>query len=258
MCKGADSVITERLTIQSKNSEVFKNTQNFVDDFAEEGLRTLFLAERYIDESTYKKWNEENKAAKLEINNREEKVAAVDEKIEIDLELVGSTAIEDKLQDQVADTIQFMKSAGIKVWVLTGDKVETAMNIGVSAGLLDKDMDDHIIEETEYNELQQRLGRMRDEIRVQKKSRKQAIIVAGAALIVIEHSDLLRSTFLEASDCADVVLACRVSPKQKADIVNMIRHRFPTKTTLAIGDGANDVNMILQAHVGVGILGKEG
>jgi magnesium-transporting ATPase (P-type) len=137
-------------------------------------------------------WNEENKAAKLEINNREEKVAAVDEKIEINLELVGSTAIEDKLQDQVADTIQFMKSTGIKVWVLTGDKVETAMNIGVSAGLLDKDMDDHIIEETEHNELQQRLSKMRDEIKVQKRSRKQAIVVAGASLIVIDHSEILK------------------------------------------------------------------
>ena len=90
------------------------------------------------------------------------------------------------------------------------------------------------------------------------KGVKQAIIVAGASLICIDNSDSLRDKFLEASDSVDVVLACRVSPKQKADIVNMIRKRFPTKVTLAIGDGANDVNMILQAHVGVGILGKEG
>lgn len=65
----------------------------------------------------------------------------------MDLEIVGSTAIEDKLQDEVADTIQFMKQAGIKVWVLTGDKVETAINIGVSAGLLDPTMEYHIINE---------------------------------------------------------------------------------------------------------------
>jgi phospholipid-transporting ATPase len=82
--------------------------------------------------------------------------------------------------------------------------------------------------------------------------------VAGASLLIIDANEELRSIFLDSSDHADVVLACRVSPKQKADIVNMIRKRFPTKTTLAIGDGANDVNMILQAHVGVGILGKEG
>jgi P-type E1-E2 ATPase len=75
---------------------------------------------------------------------------------------------------------------------------------------------------------------------------------------LIDSDDKIREIFLEASDSVDVVLACRVSPKQKADIVNMIKKRFPQKTTLAIGDGANDVNMILQAHVGVGILGKEG
>lgn len=68
----------------------------------------------------------------------------------------------------------------------------------------------------------------------------------------------MRNLFLELTDDADVVLACRVSPKQKADIVNLVKKRYPKKVTLAIGDGANDVNMILQAHVGVGILGKEG
>lgn len=80
-------------------------------------------------------------------------MAAVDEKIEVGLELIGSTAIEDRLQDQVADTIQFMKSTGIKVWVLTGDKIETAMNIGVSAGLLDKEMEEYIIDETDREPL---------------------------------------------------------------------------------------------------------
>ncbi len=83
-------------------------------------------------------------------------------------------------------------------------------------------------------------------------------MVAGASLVTIDANDDLREMFLKASDNVDVVLACRVSPQQKADIVNMIKRRFPKKVTLSIGDGANDVNMILQAHVGVGILGKEG
>ena len=140
MCKGADSVIMERLSKESLASEVLIKTQDYVDKYAEEGLRTLFLAERVIPQNVYTTWNAEAQAVKLEIVNRDEKVAAVDEKIEVDLELVGATAIEDRLQDQVADTIQFMKRAGIKVWVLTGDKIETAMNIGVSAGLLDSNM----------------------------------------------------------------------------------------------------------------------
>ena len=88
--------------------------------------------------------------------------------------------------------------------------------------------------------------------------RKQAIIVAGHSLVSIDSNDTLKELFLKASDNSDVILACRVSPKQKADIVQMIRTRFPEKVTLSIGDGANDVSMILKAHVGVGILGKEG
>ena len=178
--------------------------------------------------------------------------------IEVEMELVGSTAIEDRLQDEVADTIQFMKKTGIKVWVLTGDKIETAMNIGVSAGLLDSSMGQHIIDQTDNSEILQRIGKVAEAIQKGKKSQKQAIIVAGDTLTKIDADPNILSNFLSASDKVDVVLACRVSPKQKADIVNMIRKRFPKKVTLAIGDGANDVNMILQAHVGVGILGKEG
>ena len=88
--------------------------------------------------------------------------------------------------------------------------------------------------------------------------RKQAIIVGGATLTQIILNDRLKEQFVKATDFSDVVLACRVSPKQKADIVNLIKARYPNKVTLAIGDGANDVNMINQAHVGVGISGKEG
>ena len=97
MCKGADSVILERLSDASRGGEVLSKTQEYVDLYAEEGLRTLFLAEKIIDEATYEKWSAEAEAAKLEIHNREEAVAAVDEKIETDLELIGSTAIEDRL-----------------------------------------------------------------------------------------------------------------------------------------------------------------
>lgn len=88
--------------------------------------------------------------------------------------------------------------------------------------------------------------------------KKQALVIAGASLLVIDQFDDCRNTFLDISDKVDVVLACRVSPKQKADVVNMVKSKHPNKTTLSIGDGANDVAMIMQAHVGVGILGREG
>ena len=145
MCKGADSIIKERLSTSSLNGPILENTQGYIDIYAEEGLRTLFLAERYISEKEYEQWNGEVQKAMLAIKNRDKAVAAVQEMIEIDLELIGCTAIEDRLQDEVAETIVFLKQAGIKVWVLTGDKIGTAMNIGLSAGLLDNRMPKHII-----------------------------------------------------------------------------------------------------------------
>ena len=164
MCKGADAIVKDRLSQDSLSSDVFLKTQAYVDEYANEGLRTLFLAEKYIDEGTYSEWLKESNIAKLEINDREEKVAAVDEKIEVKLELIGSTAIEDRLQDQVADTIQFMKKTGIKVWVLTGDKIETAINIGVSAGLLDQNMIQHLIDDDTSPDLMGNLRRINQKI----------------------------------------------------------------------------------------------
>lgn len=192
-------------------------------------------------------------------------MALVDEKIEQDLELIGSTAIEDKLQDQVPDTIQFMKEAGIKVWVLTGDKTETAINIGVAAGLLDPQMEQHLLYEHQLLDqgLEEYFNNVLLKLRNSHASKtalreKHALIIPGIVVTQIELDKDLLDVFLQCADLLDVVLACRVSPKQKADIVNIIKRRHPNKTTLAIGDGANDVNMILQAHVGIGITGKEG
>ena len=138
--KGADSVITELL--EPGQDDLISKTNQFVVKFAEEGLRTLYLAKREIEDSEYKAWNEKSKEAKLALSEREERVAEVDALIEKNLKLIGSTAIEDRLQDDVPDTIKFAKSAGIKVWVLTGDKIETAINIGVAAGLLDTENSD--------------------------------------------------------------------------------------------------------------------
>lgn len=177
------------------------------------------------------------------------------------MELIGSTAIEDKLQEDVADTIRFIRRAGIRVWVLTGDKIETAINIGLSAALIDQMMTLFTIDQLAVPSLQSELQQCLYEMstKAQKSSRsRQALVVAGASLIIIDSNNELRELFLQVSDQVDVVLACRVSPKQKADVVGMVKRRYPEKRTLSIGDGANDVSMILGAHVGVGILGKEG
>ena len=150
-----------------------------------------------------------------------------------------------------------MKRAGIKVWVLTGDKVGTAKMIGLSTGLLEPAMKKYEIRNSEggkapgFNEQLEDILKASGEIAASNdkykaggniaKIQTQGIIVDGASLVSIDADEKLREKFVAAAILCDVVLACRVSPKQKADVVNMIKLRFPEKTTLAIGDGANDV-----------------
>ena len=150
--------------------------------------------------------------------------------------------------------------------MLTGDKVETAINIGFSAGLLSEDMSIKIFNKTEkeeiiamQNEVLQTLEDEQDEGSGDEViKQKKALIVAGEVLTKISDSIELKESFMKITDKMDVVIACRVTPKQKGDIVDMVRERFPDKMTLAVGDGANDVTMINRAHVGVGIAGREG
>ena len=162
--KGADAVMTELLSEESKDSVEYVESQSHVDKFALEGLRTLFLAYKELTEKEWKAWNEKAVAAKLVIKDREEAVAAVDGEIELKLTLLGSTAIEDKLQDEVADTIRFMKRTGIKVWVLTGDKVQTAIEIGVSAGLIDETMERIIIDTDNQEDLKKELRELKSKV----------------------------------------------------------------------------------------------
>jgi len=150
-CKGADSTIAKILSPASKASAVYKKNKAMVETFAEEGLRTLFLAERVLTEEEFDEWARDSKEARKKIADREAAVDAVDAQIEKDMELIGTTAIEDKLQDNVKDTIEFMKQADIKVWVLTGDKVGTAKMIGLSTGLIENERD-MILHEIRYDE----------------------------------------------------------------------------------------------------------
>jgi P-type E1-E2 ATPase len=99
-----------------------------------------------VPEEEYQAWSLQYQQALTLMTNREEEVDKVANEIETGFELVGSTAIEDKLQDEVAETIEFMKRAGIKLWVLTGDKIETAINIGISCKLLTEQMEVFIVE----------------------------------------------------------------------------------------------------------------
>ena len=136
-----------------QNTPEVKKVGNIVDKNADIGLRTLILTEKVLKEEEYEKFNEEFTKASNLLKGREEEVDKVAASMEKELEIIGSTAIEDLLQENVSDTIVSLKNAGIKVWVLTGDKVGTAINIGITCGLLDNSEERVEIREIRHSEI---------------------------------------------------------------------------------------------------------
>ncbi|XP_047532182.1 probable phospholipid-transporting ATPase IM isoform X4 [Vanessa tameamea] len=330
--KGADNVIYDRLK-RSHQEEVRSKTQEHLNKFAGEGLRTLALAWRPLEERGFAEWKRRHQAAALALRDRDERLDAIYEEIETDLILIGVTAIEDKLQDGVPETIANLSMAGIKIWVLTGDKQETAINIGYSCQLLTDDMAEvFVIDGVAHDDVDRQLAKCRDSIRVvntflphgpseAKGSRSEtanggavarpspgraanvklnapavsvvtfrwehntlahdsneyasggaahapdshehgddsngfAIVVNGHSLVHCLHPKL-EEKFLDVVLHCRSVICCRVTPLQKAMVVELIK-KSRKAVTLAIGDGANDVSMIKAAHIGVGISGQEG
>lgn len=282
-CKGADSVIFERLNPVSE--DVKEETIDHLSRFASEGLRTLCLAKRVLDEEVFVNWRSRLQEAATSLENREDKINNLYEEIEQDLILVGATAIEDKLQEGVPQTIANLSAANIKIWVLTGDKQETAINIGYACQLLTDDMIDvFTIESWEYDKVEQDLLQFRETIRnidihnkvnencptIKFISNNESHFAINAvnnvkfptcdfggpstiendfALVINGHSLVhalnpsLELLFLEVATKCRSVVCCRVTPLQKALVVDLVK-RHKKAITLAIGDGANDVSMI--------------
>lgn len=136
-----------------------------------------------IPESQYSTWNQEYNEACAALINREERMDELQEKIEINLELVAATAIEDKLQDDVAITINSLKDAGIKFWVLTGDKIETAINIGYSCGLLSDKLEKIIIDGKESAEVEYMIDTKLNYLKKKERLEEIALVISGDALI---------------------------------------------------------------------------
>lgn len=270
-CKGADSIIYSRLA-RGEQAELRKTTAEHLEMFAREGLRTLCVAQRELSEEQYQKWNREHELAAAAIQDREDKLEAVADSIERELTLLGGTAIEDRLQEGVPDTIALLAEAGIKLWVLTGDKVETAINIGFSCNLLNNSMELIVLKveddqlSTAEAELDKSLALFNltgsdEDLKAAKKSHAppaptHALVIDGDSLKLV-LDDKLRQKFLILCKQCKSVLCCRVSPAQKAAVVSLVKNSLDVMT-LSIGDGANDVAMIQEADVGVGIAGEEG
>lgn len=261
LCKGADSVIYERLRKSSDTEQLLTSTLSILTEFAAEGLRTLVLAIAVLDEATYQQWDARYQAALCSPQGRAEKVAAAAEEIERDLTLVGTTAIEDKLQDGVPSTIELLIGAGVRVWVLTGDKQETAINIGFACALLNNTMNLMLFDNETASTIAERIRDFKRRADADAKSPGGAdlgLVIQGGLLITVLEDDALSQEFLALACMCKSVICCRVSPLQKAQVVLLVKQHVAESITLAIGDGANDVSMIQSAHVGIGISGLEG
>nr|XP_010915278.1 probable phospholipid-transporting ATPase 4 [Elaeis guineensis]XP_019704377.1 probable phospholipid-transporting ATPase 4 [Elaeis guineensis] len=268
LCKGADSIVFERL---SKHGRMYEDdTSKHLNEYGEAGLRTLALAYRVLEESEYSAWNAEFIKAKTTMGpDREAQIERVADMIERDLILVGATAVEDKLQKGVPQCIDKLAQAGLKIWVLTGDKMETAINIGFACSLLRQGMKQICISTINCDLVTQDAKRaVKGNILMQITNSAQmiklekdphaafALIIDGKTLSYALEDDLKNQFLSLAVDCASVI-CCRVSPMQKALVTRLVKEGTG-KTTLAIGDGANDVGMIQEADIGVGISGLEG
>ena len=235
---------------------VFERCFQHVDDFATEGLRTLLYGYRFITATDYASWKEVYNIACTSIVDRQRKVEEAAEQIEKQLDLVGATAIEDKLQKGVPDAIDRFRRAGIKLWMLTGDKRETAINIGHSCRLI-RDYSTIIVLDHEQGELPTRMTTAVADIN-NKKTAHSVLVIDGQTFGLIEADAALNALFTDLAILADSVICCRASPGQKATLVKTIRTKVKGSVTLAVGDGANDIAMIQEAHLGIGIAGKEG
>jgi phospholipid-transporting ATPase len=271
--KGADSYMFARMNTGSTSDEQYvlsakkRRMNEHVDEFANEGLRTLILCYKLLDEQAADTWLKSWKKAKLATQGKEKKEEEAAAILECDLELIGSTAIEDKLQEFVPETIQFFMRAGLKMWMLTGDKRQTAKNIAKTTGLFQdqtKVLDlDTTTDNAEEKITKENCASMMEtvltkiiEYKTNDPDCEIALVVDGDALnMAMDKKNL--PIFVKIVEKCKTAICCRATPLNKASLVELMRKKFKM-VGLAIGDGANDVTMIQKAKVGIGIAGKEG
>ncbi|KAM6125106.1 phospholipid-transporting ATPase IG [Phoenicopterus ruber ruber] len=277
-CKGADSSIFPRV-----QQEEIQQTKVHVDRNAMDGYRTLCVAFKELTQKEYDKIDRQLNEAKMALQDREEKMAKVFEDTEADMHLIGATAVEDRLQEQSAETIEALHAAGMKVWVLTGDKMETAKSTCYACRLFQTSTELLELTAKTVGESERKEDRLHELLMEYHKkliqdvpknrgglkrswtlSQEYGLIIDGSTLSLIlnpsqdSSSSNYKNIFLQICLKCTAVLCCRMAPLQKAQIVRMVKNTKGSPITLSIGDGANDVSMILEAHVGIGVKGKEG
>ncbi|XP_050456062.1 phospholipid-transporting ATPase IF-like isoform X4 [Cataglyphis hispanica] len=251
-CKGADSAVLP-LIVQGKIQEASLH----VADFSMRGLRTLVIAYKKMDQSEYNRLSQNIEQARQIIGTeRETYMTRAYNLMESELTLLGVTAVEDRLQDDVQETLECLRVAGIKIWVLTGDKAETAENIAFLCGHFKKGTEVlRLMEETSGQSCFLILTTFDRKIKLEPH-KQYGLIIDGTSMAATLRNcpELLKSIGM----ACEAVVCCRLTPLQKSEIVHLIKTAQSRPHTAAIGDGGNDVSMIQEAHVGIGILGKEG
>ncbi|KAF8005066.1 hypothetical protein HF325_000523 [Metschnikowia pulcherrima] len=243
MEKGADTVMTRIV-----------NTSDWLDEetanMAREGLRTLVIGRKKLGASVFEEFTKAYEHASLSMQERDSNMQrVVGQYLETNVELLGLTGVEDKLQKNVKQSIELLRNAGVKIWMLTGDKVETAKCVAISAKLISRGQFVHQI--TKVTSPEMAMSHL-DQI---TNTANSVLLIDGESLAMyMKH---FSQEFFEMCILLPAVIACRCTPQQKADIALAIK-KATGKRVCCIGDGGNDVSMIQCADVGVGIVGKEG
>jgi len=252
--KGAESSIIPRCI----ESPFIGETNSHINEYALVGLRTLAIASRELSQQQYDTFVQNLDTAAQSMENREKNMRDVFDEIESNMTLIGATAVEDKLQEGVRDTLVKMNQAGISVWILTGDKKETAVNISMSCGHLQPHHKLLYLTEQTNMTIDDTMKQLLENDVEVANTTEFALIVDGPSLTVIMPDDDYKQNFYDVAMKCTAVICCRMSPLQKSEVVSLIKNSKNAPITAAVGDGGNDVAMIQEAHVGLGIMGKEG
>ncbi|KEG12869.1 phospholipid transporting ATPase-like protein [Trypanosoma grayi] len=281
LVKGADNCMMEIVNQRNpRNAELKPVFQQELESMAQNGLRTLVLGQRYVSEREVRGWLPVFNEAQCSMHDRSEKLHSAYALMEKDIDLVGTTAVEDQLQEGVPETLEFFLQAEIVVWMLTGDKRETAVTIAGTSGIVSPAFEDCVchldvadasaafpslaaatadpsLRGVLRDQLRKAAAKCDDAERKYDGCRAVVVVVDGRTLDIIFGDDGDTRTFFDIGVRCRSAVCCRMTPLQKAKIVRMFQKNTNT-VALAIGDGANDVSMIQESHIGVGIMGLEG
>lgn len=240
--KGADVVMKK---IVKGNDWVEEET----DNMARDGLRTLVIAKKVLSEQELDMFEEMYGKARVSLVDRAEEMSKAMGLIEKDMSVLGLTGVEDKLQDNVKVTLENLRNAGMRIWMLTGDKIETAISIARSSRIFHRGTTYLVISDASS------VGDVKAKLDLLRGSDYNSLVIDGQSLSFVIESCM--GEFIEVTSELEAVVGCRYTPTQKAAVARELKNKTG-KCVCCIGDGGNDVSMITEANIGIGIVGKEG